>query len=203
MGKIGNVFSPLLIDKIIKKYELVKDIPVVHEALHCVGIDPGFGSSNTGIVITEHLKNPDIVRVIYAEEFEKANPQDIVDLCYDFHRKHYPNIRFLVDGSNAGLVRQLKVVFGENPDYDYKDVSPDTMEILPVNFGTEHKQMLSHLYLMINKEYLAIPNEEKYDKLIVALRTAQAKEYSLDKEQTSYDDLLDALRVSLKGYNIK
>jgi len=32
---------------------------------------------------------------------------------------------------------------------------------------------------MINKEYLAIP--EKYDKLIVSLRTAQAKEYSLDK----------------------
>jgi hypothetical protein len=44
------------------------------------------------------------------------------------------------------------------------------MEILPVNFGTEHKQMLSHLYLMINKGYLAIP--EKYDKLIVSLRTA-------------------------------
>jgi hypothetical protein len=49
--------------------------------------------------------------------------------------------------------------------------------------------MLSHLYLMINKGYLAIP--EKYDKLIVSLRTAQAKEYSLDKEQTSYNDLLD------------
>jgi hypothetical protein len=28
-------------------------------------------------------------------------------------------------------------------------------------------------------------------------------DYSLDKEQTSYDDLLDALRLSLKGYNIK
>jgi hypothetical protein len=25
----------------------------------------------------------------------------------------------------------------------------------------------------------------------------------IDKEQTSYDDLLDALRLSLKGYNIK
>jgi hypothetical protein len=54
---------------------------------------------------------------------------------------------------------------------------------------------------MINKEYLAIP--EEYDKLIVSLRTAQAKEYSLDKENTSYDDLLDALRLSLKGYDIK
>jgi hypothetical protein len=71
------------------------------------------------------------------------------------------------------------------------------MEILPVNFGTEHKQMLSHLYLMINKGYLAIP--EKYDKLIVSLRTAQ---YSPDKEQTSYDDLLDGLRLSLKAYSI-
>ncbi len=57
------------------------------------------------------------------------------------------------------------------------------MEILPVNFGTEHKQMLSHLYLMINKGYLAIP--EQYDNLIVSLRTAQAREYSLDKDQTS------------------
>ena len=38
---------------------------------------------------------------------------------------------------------------------------------------------------------------------LTALRTAQIKEYSLDKEQTSYDDLLDALRLSLKGYNIK
>jgi hypothetical protein len=44
---------------------------------------------------------------------------------------------------------------------------------------------------------------QRYEKLIVSLRTAQAKEYSLDKKQTSYDDLLDALRLSLKGYNIK
>ena len=61
--------------------------------------------------------------------------------------------------------------------------------------------MISHLYLLINKGYLAIP--KKYDKLLTSLRTAQANEYSLDKEQTSYSDSLDALRLSLKGYNIK
>jgi hypothetical protein len=44
---------------------------------------------------------------------------------------------------------------------------------------------------------LAIPS--KYDKLITRLRTAYAKELTLDKENTSYDDLLDALRLSLKG----
>ena len=66
---------------------------------------------------------------------------------------------------------------------------------------TEHKNMLSHLHLLINKEYLAIPKD--YDKLIISLRTAYANEYSLDKEQTSYDDSLDALRLSCKMYPLK
>ena len=72
------------------------------------------------------------------------------------------------------------------------------MKVIPINFMTEHKNMLSHLHLLINKEYLAIPKD--YDKLIISLRTAYANEYSLDKEQTSYDDSLDALRLSCKMY---
>jgi hypothetical protein len=35
-----------------------------------------------------------------------------------------------------------------------------------------------------------------------SIRTAYTNELSLDKEQTSYDDLLDALRLSLKGYQV-
>jgi hypothetical protein len=54
---------------------------------------------------------------------------------------------------------------------------------------------------MVNKNYLAIPKE--HDKLITSLRTAHATEYSLNKDQTSYHDLLDALRLSLKGYQIE
>jgi hypothetical protein len=61
--------------------------------------------------------------------------------------------------------------------------------------------MLSNLHAVVTKGYLAIP--EKYDKLITSLRTAWADELSLDKKETSYDDLLDALRLSLKGYNIE
>ena len=60
--------------------------------------------------------------------------------------------------------------------------------------------MLSNLHAVVSKGYVAIP--EKYDKLITSLRTATAKEYSLDKDNANYDDLLDALRLSLKGYNI-
>jgi hypothetical protein len=86
-------------------------------------------------------------------------------------------------------------------DYDYKDASLDSMEIIPINFGTKYKQILSHLYLMVDEDVLAIP--DNYEKLIISLRTCQIKDYSLDKEQTCYDDLLHVLRLSLKGYNIK
>ena len=48
---------------------------------------------------------------------------------------------------------------------------------------------------MISEGYLAIP--DKYEKLIISLRTSQANEYTLDKDQTSYDDLLDALSLSV------
>ena len=61
--------------------------------------------------------------------------------------------------------------------------------------------MLSNLHAIISKGYLAI--EDRHDKLLTSLRTAYAREYSLNKEQTSYSDSLDALRLSLKGYNIK
>jgi hypothetical protein len=48
---------------------------------------------------------------------------------------------------------------------------------------------------------MAIP--EKYDKLIISLWTSYANEYSLDKDQTLYNDLLDAVRLNLKRYEIK
>jgi len=61
--------------------------------------------------------------------------------------------------------------------------------------------MLGHLQAIVSNKYLCIP--EEHQKLILSLRTAFAKELTLDKEQTSYDDLLDALRLSLKEYTIK
>ena len=95
----------------------------------------------------------------------------------------------------------MKVAFDESLPWDKDSVNPDIMKVLPVNFSTEHKQMLAHLHILINKEYLAIPKE--LDKLIISLRIAYANEYSLDKEQPSYSDTLDVLRLSCKMYPIK
>jgi len=61
--------------------------------------------------------------------------------------------------------------------------------------------MLSNLHAVISKEYLAI--NQGYEKLLTSLRTAYAEELNLKKDQTSYDDLLDALRLGLKAYNFE
>ena len=94
----------------------------------------------------------------------------------------------------------MKVAFDESLPWDKDSVNPDIMKVLPVNFATEHKQMLSHLALLVSKSYLAVPKE--FDKLIISLRTAWANELSLDKEQTSYSDSIDALRLACKMYKM-
>ena len=143
------------------------------------------------------MKEERKIRVLYAEEFEKANPQDIVDICFNLYRKHW-NTWFFVDGANRAAVNLMKVAFGEslNRENSKTTIPPESMKVLPISFGTEHKQMLSHLAMLASKEYLCIPKE--FDKLIISLRTAYANEYSLDKEQTSYSDSIDALRLACK-----
>jgi hypothetical protein len=66
---------------------------------------------------------------------------------------------FYVDGANRAAVNLMKVTLNESLDWDTKDMSPELMKIIPVNFMTEHKSMLSHLHTMISKGYLAIPKK--------------------------------------------
>ncbi len=72
------------------------------------------------------------------------------------------------------------------------------MKVEPVNFNQEHKEMLGHCKLSLEKGYIAI--NPAFDKLIISLRTAVAVENTLDKESTSYPDILDAYRLALKDY---
>ena len=65
------------------------------------------------------------------------------------------------------------------------------MKVVPINFGTQHKDLLSHMQSIISNQYLAIP-EQGNEKLLTALRTAWAKELSLDKNVSVYNDALDA-----------
>lgn len=64
-------------------------IPINDYTLHSVGVDFGFSRSATAIVLTEFLNEERKIRVMYAEEFEKSHPQDIIDMCFNLYRKHW------------------------------------------------------------------------------------------------------------------
>ena len=102
--------------------------------------------------MNEFLKEELKIRVLYAVEFEHANPQGIVDLCFNLYRKHW-NTCFFIDGSNRAFVNLMKVAFNESLNWETsKQANPEAWKVLPVNFATENKQMLAHLYMVVNKE---------------------------------------------------
>ena len=208
LGKVGNVFLPSQIQTCINLgsgYSIDK-IPVSLYTLKSVGIDPGFSSSATGIVVLEHIKPDnmkDKIRVIESHLIEKGDPNQIVSICWNIWKRHnYINTLFYIDGSNRAMVNLLKIRWDEPlTGWESKTRFGPNTRIRPVNFSTEHRNMLSNLHAIISKGYLAI--EEKHDKLLTSLRTAYTNELSLVKEQTSYNDLLDALRLALKGYQLE
>ena len=77
----------------------------------------------TAVVLTEFLKEERKIRVLYAEEFEHANPQDIVDLCFNLYRKHW-NTWFWIDGSNRAFVNLMKVAFNESLNLGNQQTRP-------------------------------------------------------------------------------
>jgi hypothetical protein len=76
----------------------------------------------------------------------------------------------------------------------------NSMRIIPVPFSTEGKKMLQHIKSLIEDPKQLVLIDKRFDKLLTALRTAVANEYSLDKEATSFNDILDAFCLSLQFY---
>jgi hypothetical protein len=58
--------------------------------------------------------------------------------------------------------------------------------------------MLGHCKMLLERGYIAI--NPVFDKLITSLRIAVAEENMLEKDSTSYADILDAYRLALKHY---
>jgi hypothetical protein len=121
-----------------------------------------------------------------------------------------------VDAANPEVGESLKREFNEpfNQQYMGDQIAQckkynlhleDRMIIVPVPFSVEGAHMLQHAKWLMEEtdedgSSLVAIHKERFDKLITALRTAVANEYKLDKEVTSYDDLLDAFRLALTFY---
>ena len=84
------MFNELQILKSIElgdKYSLAK-IPINNFIMHSIGIDIGFGSSNTTVVATEFLKEEAKIRVVYARGWKHGDPQSIVNLIFKLYLQY-------------------------------------------------------------------------------------------------------------------
>src|ERR671929_318371 len=213
LGKIRNVFHTKDIEAAIekgRKYNPDDFNQFYSFTSRSMGIDPAYGSSAFGIVVTQWLDNH--IQILYAEEYHRPDYAEMLKTVYDLMSKYDVN-KVYIDGANPSFIRSLKLQIGEEADYDkviarYRseglgDGTQD-MKIVPVNFNKEHKAMLGHCKMILERDgdRIAI-NPDKFDKLITALRTAVDNDGTLDKESTSYNDIFDGFRLALKFYRFE
>jgi hypothetical protein len=213
LGKIGNVFHTKDIEAAIEKgrnYNPDNYNPYHAFTTRSMGIDPAYGSSAFGIVVTQWLDNH--VQILYADEYHRPDYNEMLNTVYNLMSK-YDVQKCYIDGANPSFIRSLKLQIGERPDYleqiarlktdgMTEEQALNTMKIIPVNFNKESKPMLGHCKLILESDdprMIAI--NPIFDKLITSLRTAVDADGVLDKESTSYDDIFDAFRMALKFYN--
>ena len=111
--------------------------------------------------------------------------------------------KVIVDGSAADFVQSLKLKIGERGDYlkerqEYKAQGLEwerSTKVLPLYFGTKNKEMLTHAKNLIDNGMIAI--HPKFDKLITGLRTASENQGVIDKDKSSYHDILDSWMLAL------
>jgi hypothetical protein len=196
LGGIGNVFHTKDIDLALengKKYD-----PNISNsyAKKCMGIDPAYGSSSFGIVVTQFVDG--YVQILHAEEYKRPDFNEMLEKTWDLLVRLNVQ-KIYIDGANPSFIKGLKLQWGERPDYEnVPKEHKQFMKVEPVNFNQEHKEMLGHCKMLLERGYVAI--NPSFDKLITSLRTAVAEENILDKESTSYADIFDAYRLALKHY---
>jgi hypothetical protein len=192
---IGNVFSPADIDEAIIDYDIVKYGPSQSPLLQgFMGIDPGWGTSSFGIVVVHFVDG--VVGVSYADEYVRSNHDEMLGIVWDLIQK-YNVTKVLVDASAPSFIRALKLQWDERPDYE--NVEKELRDYMrPVPFGVEHKALLYHAKFMLENKYVQI--HPILDKLIIALRSAWAKDGTLDKEVSSHNDIIDAFRLALRPF---
>ena len=109
-----------------------------------MSIDPAYGSSAFGIVVTQFVD--DHIEILYAEEYHRPDYNEMLSVVYGLMVKYNVD-KVYIDGANPSFIKSLKLQIGEDADYDkviarYRseglgDGTTD-MKIVPVNFNKEH-----------------------------------------------------------------
>lgn len=202
----GNVFLHDKLQAAIQRDYDDPDISTIHGSSVSIGIDPGFGSSNFGIVVAALID--DVVTVLESEEHVRPDFAYIIDHMFDLIIKYQP-VKIYVDAAAPAIIKALKIAINEDPEYEkvitqakHDKVTriSDRMRIIPVGFGPEGKRMLATLQSFVNSGCLRI--RPTYDKLITQMRTAKEINGLLDKSVIQSDSF-DALRLACCLYDFR
>lgn len=156
------------------------------------------------------------IQIIHAEEYDRPNFAAMIYTLWQLKQKCRYISNIYVDAANPEVWESLKREFSEPYDQQYiKDQITECkkynlnienrMIVVPVLFSVEGAHMLQHTKWLPEEtegdgSSLIAVHKDIFHKLVTALRTAVVNEYKLDKEQTSYNDIFDAFRLSLIFY---
>jgi hypothetical protein len=155
LGKIGNVFHTKEIEAAIEKGRKYNpdDYNPYYFTSKSMGIDPAYGSSAFGIVVTQWIDNH--IQILHAEEYHRPDYNEMLSVVYGLMSKY----QIYIDGANPSFIKSLKIQIGEEADYGkviarYRseklgDNWSQNMRIVPVSFNSEHKAMLGHCKMIL------------------------------------------------------
>jgi hypothetical protein len=221
LGIIGNTFHTKDIDRAVELGKKYNPNRVVVESQKVLGLDPGWGSSAFGVVLLQVANGR--IEVLIADEFERPRYQDMAEKVMDIIRglnrrkidqEYLDSVKIYCDAANPEFITMLKELVGETTRWEYiqekilycKQHNLDLaryMTVIPVPFSTAAKDMLAHTKELLEYDKPLIAINPSFTKLITSLRTAISDDLGkLSKEDTSYDNVLDAFRLALKGIKV-
>ena len=174
--------------------------------MRSIGVDPGYGSSPFGVIVNEYIDGK--IRVLYSEEFPRPDYNIILQKVYELYRT-YNQPRSWSTALLPHSLAPLKTMIGERSDFlkereEYKArgiIWDNVTKVLPIYFGKLNKSLLGHAKNLFDNELIQI--HRKHDKLIIGLRSASEEDGKLDKDKTSYNDIIDAFFLSLYYFQLQ
>ena len=177
---VGDIFSPEGIEECCSEEYNWKEKDDTNDRV--IGIDPGFGSSEFGICITQKRKGK--ISVIYAEAFERESYIDIVNKIR-LLTERFKTKRIYVDGSWPEGIRDLRDKYH--------------MNVEAINFNQYGEKMLN--FAANNIDFQKVEIHPKFKKLKSQLMTIKYnKKGGTDKTKQNPFDLGDAFLLALYYY---
>ena len=214
---LGRIFSQAVID-MVKRYGLLfrpkegnyDPINISKNTQKVLSVDPGWGSSGTGIIVTEFLPEFNCSRVIYAKKLIDEDYDSTLELCVKLIDDYWIS-HIMVDGNHPGFIRALKNRIGEDSrDSKLDEIKAlakkmrkslmDYMRVVPIVNTYKSRELLSHAKSLTETEgYMAI-DPDFFGDLIKDLETGTAQDGKLIKDEEDTKDMFDSYMYNCQYY---